>query len=1036
MEFDHSIVRDKMRFKENVLKAHSDHVAFRNREEEEKGLNSLRQCLNGIWKFHYAENIKTTVPDFFREEYDVSGWDDIPVPAHIQMEGYDRPAYLNIQYPWDGSEDLKPGEIPEIFNPVGSYVTFFTVPEEWSGQKVCINFDGVESGFALWINGKYAGYSEDSFTESAFDITGYLKDGKNRLAVQVFKWTPGSWFEDQDFFLFSGIFRDVYLYTVPKVHVFDMKIRPLLNSTYKKGTLEIELDMEKDGGSIKYAVSFVGKVILSKEIPVKKRTHIKEKIDSPELWSAEYPNLYDITFTVKNEDNEVTEFIREKAGFRRFEIKDGLMKLNGKRIVFNGVNRHEFSSEKGRVPDHDAMLSDILFMKRNNINAVRTSHYPDAHAFYRLCDIYGIYMIAENNMETHGVWESFRIGKTDLNGVIPGDNDEYREMLLDRVNSTYQRSKNHPAVLIWSCGNESYSGSVIQDMADFFRNADPDRLVHYEGGDWDKDNRYPDMTDMYSRMYPPADECERFINSPEHQDKPFILCEYVHSMGNAQGDMQTYIELSERNPRYQGGFIWDLVDQTIKEKNCYGEEYQAYGGDHGERPTDYDFSANGLLDGNRNPYAGKVQAVKYNYQGIKIRIDRKRNGLRANIRNKYLFTPTSDLDCILTIEGEGNLVSSEKVNIDIPPLSEKTIDLPSPELNEGGEYAATLSFRLKEDKAYAEKGYEVAFGQGIFKVKKTSAVKKTEGTFHVVKGCFNTGVHGDNFDILLSNLKGGITSYKYKGREMINFIPRPNFWRAPTQNDNGNLMAFYQGFWKNASNYQTHIRPGESPFDPESEARKYPVITEKKDFVEVSWKKYLPSDKMIFVTVTYRIYKDGRVRVIMDHDGKADLPPMPEFGFLFKLDKEYDKVIWYGLGPEENYCDRTEGAKLGVYESTSSEMVSQYVVPQETGNRSGVRWARVVNDRDEGLEFRFISAGGDGESEIGGMDFSAIPYTPDQLEEAMHPYELPPKHFTVVRLSMKQMGVGGDDAWGAPVLPQYMLPCDRSLHFEFEFMGV
>ncbi|MCR4909268.1 MAG: DUF4981 domain-containing protein [Lachnospiraceae bacterium] len=1036
MEFDYRIVRDKTRFKENVLPQHSDHVAYKNRKEAGEGKNSLRKSLNGSWKFHYAKNYASAVPGFFREDYDVSGWDDIPVPAHIQLQGYDRPAYLNIQYPWDGAEDLKPGEIPELFNPVGSYVTFFTVPEGWKDRKICINFDGVESGFALWINGKYTGYSEDSFTEAAFDITGCLKEGENRLAVQVFKWTPGSWFEDQDFFIFSGIFRNVYLYAVPGVHVYDLKIRPLPDSTLKKGTLEITLDMGKDGGSIEYALSFKGETILSKEIPAKKRTVIKEKVEKPELWSAEYPNLYDITFTVKGEDNEVTEYIEEKAGFRRFEIKDGLMKLNGKRIVFNGVNRHEFSSVKGRVPDPDAMLSDVLFMKRNNINAVRTSHYPDAHAFYRLCDIYGIYLIAENNMETHGVWEAFRLGKTGIDGIIPGDKDEYRDMLLDRANSTYQRSKNHPSVLIWSCGNESYSGSVIQAMSDFFRKADPDRLVHYEGGDWDKENRYPDMTDMYSRMYPPAAECETFINAPEHQDKPFILCEYAHSMGNAQGDMQTYTELSERYERYQGGFIWDLVDQTITKKNHYGEEFQAYGGDHGERPTDYDFSANGLLDGLRRPYAGKVQAVKYNYQGIRIEIERKKKGFTALIKNKYLFTPTSDFDCFLRVEKEGHVISEEKTVIDVPPLLERRTALPVPEIPEEGEYTVTLSFRLKEDKAYAKKGHEAAFGQGIFRAagKRSATAKSREdaGVFRVVRGCFNTGIHGEGFDILLSSLKGGIISYRYQGREMLPSVPRPNFWRAPTQNDNGNLMAFRQGFWKNASNYQTHIRPGESPFDPESEARRYPVIRENPDYAEVSWKKYLPSPGLSFVTTTYRIFKDGRVRVILDYEPEESLPPMPEFGFLFKLDKEYDRVVWYGLGPEENYCDRTEGARLGVYERRVPEMAAQYVVPQETGNRSGVRWGRVLDKNGRGLEFRFVSAGADKD----GMDFSALFYTPDQLEEAAHPYELPSVHFTVVRLSMKQMGVGGDDAWGAPVLPQYMLPRDKHLHFEFEFRGV
>ncbi len=1023
--FDYGIVKDTRIFKVNVLPAHSDHVAFKDETEAEYGSSSLRKSLNGFWKFHYAKNYASAIPGFYEDSYDERGWDDISVPSHIQMQGYDTPAYVNTQYPWDGVEDIKPGEIPELYNPVGSYVTYFTCPEEWKGQEVRICFEGVESGFALWLNGEYIGYSEDSFTESSFDLTPYIKKGENRLAVQVFKWTSGSWYEDQDFYRFSGIFREVFLYTVPEVHVEDVKIRALPDSSFKKGTLEVTLDMGKKGGSIEYQLLRNGSVILSGEKAAEKNTVIKEKVDRPDLWSAEYPNLYDLVLTVKKDNGETCEYITEKVGFRRFEMKDGLMKLNGKRIVFNGVNRHEFSCDKGRVPDYDEVLSDILFMKQNNINAVRTCHYPDAHPIYRLCDIYGIYMIAENNMETHGSWDMMARGKISLEELIPGDHDECREMLLDRVNSTYQRGKNHPSILIWSCGNESYSGNVIQDMADSFRAKDHDRLVHYEGGDWDPDNRYPGMTDMYSRMYPPAAECERFINAPEHADKPFILCEYVHSMGNSQGGMQKYIELSERNERYQGGFIWDFVDQTIRKRNRYGEEYQAYGGDCGERPTDYDFSANGILSGDRRPYAGKVQAVKYNYQGIKITID----GKKAIIKNKFLFTPTSDFDCSVTVEKEGQLISELDLITDIPPLTERTVNLPIICETEPGEYVVTLSFCLKEDTDYAEKGYEIAFGQGSYRVEdKNSTVPEGTRTFRVVKGSVNTGIHGDNFDILLSSLKGGITSYKYCGREMIGFIPRPNFWRAPTQNDTGNHMAFKQGFWRLASDYQEFFNPYENPFDPGSEARKYPMVKETRDYVEVKWKKYLPSKPLTFVLTTYRIFKDGRVRVILDYSGKAALPPMPEFGFMFKLDADYDRIVYYGLGPDENYCDRTVGAKLGVYENTAAGMMSQYIVPQECGNRSGVRWAKVTDGKGRGLEFKAV--------EPYEMEFSAIPYSPNELEEARHPYELPPVHRTVVRVSLKQMGIAGDDAWGAPTLPEYMLPEKTPLHFEFEFKGI
>lgn len=1048
-DFQYEIVKDPKIFKVNCLPAHSDHVVYRNVEEWKAGRIEYRRSLNGLWRFSYAKNYVSAVKGFEKENYDVSGWDEIRVPSNMQMEGYDVPAYVNTQYPWDGREEIKPGEIPTVFNPVGSYVTFFMVPEEWKGLPVGISFQGVESGFALWVNGKYVGYSEDSFTPSEFDLSGYLKKGLNRIAVQVYKWTSSSWLEDQDMYRFSGIYRDVYLFCKAKTHIEDVKLLTQLDDAYQNAELSVDLQLSgsTEKGTVSYLLEKDGTEVLSGDVKNHEQIHIKEKVSAPVLWSAETPVLYDLLLTVKNEKGQVLEVIPVKVGFRQFEMKDGLMCLNGKRIVFNGTNRHEFSTDTGRTPNEAEVVQDIVTMKRNNINAIRTCHYPNAELIYHLCDEYGLYMIAENNMETHGMWDALLRGKVALKDVVPGDRKEYLPMLFDRVNSTYQRDKNHPAILIWSCGNESYGGKDIFEMSNLFRKLDHSRLVHYEGIAHDR--RYNETTDMESQMYTSAENVEKFLE--EHPERPLILCEYTHSMGNSNGAMHKYIELSERQPRYQGGFIWDYVDQSVRKKNRYGEEYQAYGGDCGERPTDYNFSGNGIVDATRRPY-GKMQEIKYNYQTIRIDVDAK----GIHIHNKNLFVSTAAFDCFARLEKEGKLLAEKQIDTDVAPLTSKTYPLPFKKASEPGEYAVTVSFCLKNDCSWAEKGYETAFGQYVYQTAGAAeeepsvnaggapldAVIKTaqsSGSFRVVKGYVNTGVYGEHFDILISNLKGGIVSYRYGGKELIDWIPRPNFWRAPTDNDKGNKMAARYGVWKLASLYQDFLNPDEDPMDENSDARKYPVIRQTSSYVDVTFKKFLPTVPKSACMVTYRILADGTVRVSMDYEAVKGLPPMPEFGFMFRLDADYDRVTYYGMGPEENYCDRMMGARLGVYTREVKDNFERYLVPQETGNRTGVRWAKVTDRKGRGMIFRgadFPAMKDPFASRPGTMEINVLPYTPEQLEAAMHPYELPPIHYTVVRCILKQMGIAGDDSWGSRTHDEYLLPAEKNIHFAFEFKGI
>ena len=610
--FDYQKVKDPRYFQEGRMEAHSDHPYYASAEDAEEKVCVFTESLNGLWKFHYARNYNSAIQGFETEEYNCRNWEDIRVPAHIQMEGYDVPQYANTQYPWEGHEEIQPGEIPENFNPVASYVKYFEVPEHMKGRRLFISFQGAESGLVLWLNGHFVGYSEDTFTPSEFELTEYVKEGENKLAAQVFKWTSSSWCEDQDFYRFSGIYRDVYLYTVPDVHIRDLRIRAIPDETLTRGTLEIRTEAWGQGKALvclsKDGRTFEGEYDLDKG-------GLTMEIENPAMWSAEEPQLYDLTIQIYDQDGNLQEYIPERVGFRRFEIKDHVMTLNGKRIVFKGVNRHEFSSVSGRHVSEEELIKDLKTMKQNNINAIRTCHYPDASPLYRLCDEYGLYLIDETNLESHGSWDT--VEETgDISGVVPCDRPEWLDMMLDRANSMYQRDKNHPAVLIWSCGNESFGGKDIFEMSQFFRREDPTRLVHYEGVFHDR--RYNDTSDIESQMYTSVENIKKFLE--KDRSKPFICCEYTHAMGNSCGAMYKYTDLTDTEPLYQGGFIWDYIDQTLYKKDRYGKEFQAYGGDFGERPTDYEFSANGIAHGGERNPSPKMQEVKFNYQNITVQV--------------------------------------------------------------------------------------------------------------------------------------------------------------------------------------------------------------------------------------------------------------------------------------------------------------------------------------------------------------------------------------------------------------------------------
>lgn len=1061
LAFDYEKIKDPAFFEENRIKAHSDHKFFADELDFVQKIERFKESLDGIWKFKYAKNIAEAPKDFQGDEVDCRDWEDIRVPAHIQMEGYDKPQYVNVQYPWDGHEVIEPGEIPTKFNPTASYVKYFHVPAYFQGKRVFVSFQGVESGFALWCNGTYIGYSEDTFTPSEFELTDALKDGENKLAVQVFKWTSGSWCEDQDFFRFSGIFRSVYLYAIPDTHVTNLQVKTIFdteNGTVDYSSANLELMLEV---AIKQKASCQSVTEQSIEVSEGKnaRAHVvlsyhneetasldmefQEgenpvcitlksviKVNSPRLWSAEKPELYDLMITVYDRTGTVTELIPQKVGFRRFAMDGNMMTLNGKRIVFKGADRHEFSARFGRVPDYDELLKDIITMKQNNINGIRTSHYPNDSRLYELCDEYGLYLIDECNMETHGMCDMVIRGMWPMEQALPGDRKEWEPLLLDRVNSMYQRDKNHASILIWSCGNESYGGSVIYEMSEKFHALDDTRLVHYEGVA--NDRRYNDTSDMESRMYPSAAEVADFLK--RDRSKPYILCEYTHAMGNSCGAMHKYTDLTDTEPLFQGGFIWDYIDQSIYMKDRYGKEVLGYGGDFDDRPCDYNFSGNGITyGGNRNP-SPKMQEVKFNYQNIQIKIvDGK-----FTVINKNLFTNTADFDCVATLMLNGEELVKTVIGTAVEPLSQEAYDLPlfrhmTPWSDKepwkavrNGEYVVTVSFVLKEDTLWAKRGHEVAFGQEVYEVENAAAessIKTMEENFiKVSDGVYNIGVRGMYFEALFDKGGKGLVSYVYAGRELIKSIPKPNFWRAPTDNDNGNQMPLRYAQWKTASLYQQADAPSIIIDNGIMDATGMNAIDTSVTIKYVYHLLTIPESEC---TVSYKVTKDGTVHTTMEYEPPEGILDMPEFGMIFKFDADLENLMWYGLGPEETYCDRERGGKLGIYHKKVAENLAEYLVPQECGNHTKVRVAKITDNKGRGIAF----TGKD-------LSINVLPYTPHELENAMHVYELPPIYYTVARIALMQMGVGGDDSWGARTHKEYLLDVTKKLVLSFDFKGI
>ena len=966
-------------FEVNREKAHSDHLCTVNGQQ-------LKQSLNGTWKFNYCESPDNRPADFYMVDFDVTSFDEIKVPGHIQLQGYDKPQYVNTQYPWEGQEKLLPPQIPQKRNPVGSYVKFFDIDKALIGKDTYISFQGVETAIYVWLNGEFVGYSEDSFTPSEFNLTPYIKEKNNKLAVEVYRYSTASWLEDQDFWRFSGIFRDVYLYAVPEIHVRDMKITADYDYENGNGILTTELDIigEKD-----YLIKLTLIDKNGNKVYESDTADVTASIPNVMPWSAEQPNLYTLTAEISS-DSEIIETAETKVGFRTFEMKNGIMCLNGKRIIFKGINRHEWNAEGGRVVTEEDMLWDIRFMKRNNINAVRTCHYPNNSLWYKLCDEYGIYLIDETNLESHGTWQKMGACEPSIN--IPASLPEWKEACLDRARSMYERDKNHASVLIWSCGNESYCGDDIAAMADYFHEVDKTRLVHYEGVVWNR--KYDHITDMESRMYAKPDEVEEYLK--QNTGKPYISCEYMHAMGNSLGGMKLYTDLEDKYEAYQGGFIWDYIDQSL-----YKDGKLVYGGDFDDRASDYGFCTNGIVYADRT-YSPKVCEAKQLYSNIRMSIKDK----LLTIENRNLFVGTEGYIFKVSLEKEGEILGTEeqRLNFSAGETGSVKIGLEIPE--NGGEYVLTASAVIAEDTIWAKKGHEISFAQEVVKTPEIET-EKTITKAEIVYGDFCIGVHSENFSMQFDKREGGVSSLIYDGTEYITRAPKISFFRAYTDNDAGAGYPYENAQWQIAGKCAKLLG-----FETKENA----------DSLEVTFRFLAPTVTSFEYKVTYIAYFDGRLGVKAEYDGVKGLSDMPVFAMDFKMKKQYDKFTFYGMGPDENYIDRNNGARLGVYTLTALENFTKYLNPQECGNRTGVRYVNVYEENGAGLNFTATKQP---------FEMSVLPYNAYELDNAMHRDELPDPTYTWVRIAAKQMGVGGDDSWGAPVHQEFKISSEEAMTLEF-----
>ena len=997
-------------FEVNRTPAHSNHKCFTH-DPQSGEYSDLTQSLDGEWRVEIvqASDIDFNEEPFVAENFDDSAFYRTQVPGHLQMAGLLKNKYVNIQYPWDGHENPLEPNVPEN-NHVALYRKKFVVSKRLadtkeSGGSVSIVFHGMATAIYVWVNGLFAGYGEDGFTPNEFDITDLLHDGENVVAVACYEYSSASWLEDQDFWRLHGLFRSVELTAQPHVHVVNMQLEADWDAESGTASLDAALSVRNASDAATISATLKdseGNVVWETSTNADANTTFASgSLQGLEPWSAESPSLYELEVNVIDQAGDIVEAVVQKVGFRRFRIENGIMTLNGKRVVFKGADRHEFDAKRGRSITEQDMIDDVIFCKRHNINAIRTSHYPNQERWYDLCDEYGIYLIDETNLETHGSW-CLPGDVVTAETAVPGSKARWEGACVDRVNSMMRRDYNHPSVVIWSLGNESYTGDVFRAMYKHVHDIDPNRPVHYEGVTKNRD--YDDVTDIETRMYEHADVVEEYLkNDPQ---KPYISCEYMHAMGNSVGNLDEYTAL-ERYPHYQGGFIWDFIDQAIYASQPDGSTRLCYGGDFGDRPSDYEFSGNGLVFADRTP-APKAQEVKQLYSNVHIDV----TDHSVSIKNDNLFISTGGYQFVLRILADGEPVWQSERRFDVPADSACTFDVEWPVdlyRANANELVLEVSQRLAEATDWAPAGYELAFGQTVVAGTKAAEDAALPADGIVTVGRWNAGVQGSGREILLSRTQGGLVSYTFDGHEFVLRRPAITTFRALTDNDRGAGHGFERAQWMAAGRY----------------ARCVDNVIEQvdEDTLKAVYTYELATPQRTKVTVEYTADTTGRLNLHVEYPGESgDLPTIPAFGIEWTLPVQYSNLRFFGAGPEETYQDRKH-AKLGVWSTDAFKDHAPYLMPQETGNHEEVRWAEITDENGHGL--RVSRANGAAPFAV-----SLQPYSSFMIEEAQHQDELPaPKHM-FLRVLAAQMGVGGDDSWMSPVHSQYHIPADQPISLD------
>ncbi len=977
------------------------------------------ESLNGTWKFHLSQNPDQRPYWFFKDDYDTGDWDNIEVPANWEVVGFDYPIYTNVKYPFVKN----PPYIQKNYNPVGSYKRTFKVPSDWKNKEIFLHFGAASSFVNVWVNGQYVGYSEDSKTPAEFNITKYIRRGTNNLAVEIFRWCDGSYLEDQDFWRLSGITRDTYLMAREKQNIRDFKVTEDLDSGYKDGIFGLSADLvnfDDQPQKVTLVAELTDSTGLrktySKDVDLTKEGQVvtfADTIPGIKKWTAETPNLYLLLITLKDADGKTMEVIRQDIGFRKVEIRNKQLMVNGKPIYVKGVDMHEHNELTGHVQDEETMLTDIRLMKMHNINTVRTSHYPEPEMWYKLCNKYGLYLIDEANIESHGMG----YGPESL-----AKNPEWGPAHMYRTENMYERDKNQPAVIIWSLGNEAGNGVNFEATYKYLKDTDSTRPVQYEqahGGD---------DTDIDCPMYARITDLENYATKGDPQ-KPLIQCEYAHAMGNSVGNLQDYWDVIEKYDILQGGCIWDWVDQGLLTTNDAGEKYWAYGGDFGPDtvPSDGNFCINGLVDPDRGVKPALLE-VKKVYQNIGFKPVDLKKGI-VNIKNKYTFIDLSGFDISWTVTADGQVLKSGDLgNFDLEPGENRDVELdysvdPSP----GTEYFLNFSAKTRKAEGLVPAGYELAAEQmelPLFKAKVKADVKSFPKLQAGNSGSTIT-VQGEGFQLVFDKDAGVLKSFKSGGEELLLSGPVPNFWRAPTDNDFGNDLPVRSRVWRKAGE-RRKVTQASLKVSPDNKA----IVTFKFDLSNEK------EEKIADYQSVYTVWGSGDIEVADNFAMTGDLlPEIPLFGMNLVMPRQFDQMTWFGRGPQESYWDRKTSAFVGKYSGPVADQYYAYVRPQENGNKTDVRWVTITNDKGTGLFFA-----GEPLIEVSAHhnimeDFESPERTDGRQTNGVKPVnrhinDVKQRDLTSVNINYRQMGLGGDDSWGAWTHDQYRL---RDKHYSYIF---